>query len=188
MGRPRRPFNGVEEIQRLETLWMEDVLPGKLGVRQRGRWESSTRWSYRHPNGQFDPLTYLHVLDGVANIDPDIELRSSRFTDWLNRTRTQFIWDPVTVGKVLSDLCDAFEGVLGVKQGLLERGTDYRGRFYRIHRTEEIAKTYHALREDLMRLVEDEMEQRQNRQRPQRLVSPLLECPSVRGEWERADS
>lgn len=184
MARPRRPFSGVETIERARAPFLTDVYPGHLGVRQRGRWEASTHWTYRTPNGQFDPLTYLHILDEIANIDPDIELRAKNLAQWLNEVRDQFIWDPVTVGKVVSDLCDAFEDVLGEKNGLLERGKDTRGAFYRIHHVEDTAKVYYGLREDLMRLVEVEMAAQTNRQRSQRLVSPLLECPSVRGEWK----
>ena len=183
MARPRRPYNGVEEINPSDDPWMARISPVQLGVRQRARWESSAHWTYRQPNGQFDPLTYLFVLDAVANIDPDIELRSKNLTEYLNRTRAQFIWDPVTVGKVLSDLCDAFEDVLGEKSGLLERGKDYKGAFYRVHHLADVAKTYSGLREDLMRLVEVEMVARTQRNHTKMLVSPLLECPSVRQEW-----
>lgn len=184
MARPRRPYNGVETIELSDDPWMARTSPVNLGVRQRGRWEASAHWSYRTPNGQFDPLTYLHVLDAVANINPDIELRAKNLTEWLNDHRPKMLFDPVTVGKVISDLCDAFEDVLGEKNGLLERGKDFKGSFYRVHHLPDVARVYYGLREDLMRLVEVEMAAQSNRQRSQRLVSPLLECPTVRGEWK----
>jgi hypothetical protein len=183
MARPRRPFSGVEEIERAESPFLTHVPGTKIGVRQRMRWEQSTHWTYRQPNGQYDPLTYLHVLDEVANINPDIELRSKNLAEWLNRARDQFVWDAVTVGKVLSDLCEAFEGKLGEHNGLLERGKDFKGAFYRIHHVPAAAELYIRLREDLMRLSEIEMAERGRGNRPPRLVSPLLECASVREEW-----
>ena len=184
MARPRRPYNGVEDITPSDDPWMVRVSPVQLGVRQRTRWESSAHWTYRQPNGQFDPLTYLHVLDAVANIDPDIELRAKNLTEYLNRVRPQFVWDPVTVGKVVSDLCDSFTDVLGEKSGLLERGKDYKGSFYRVHHLPDVARVYFSLREDLMRLSELEITARAQRGHTKMLASPLLECPSLRGEWD----
>lgn len=179
VGRPRRPFGGVETITASETPWMGLA----LGVRQRIRWDGSRHWSYQQPNGLYDPLTYLFVLDAVANIDPDIELRARNLVPWLFQAVPQFLWDSITVGKVLSDLCDAFEDVLGEKHGILERGKDYLGLFYRIHHTEEVARVYQALREELMGLASVEMAARRNHDASPRLASPLLECPSVRGEF-----
>lgn len=185
MARPRRPFNGMEEITPLgaQALWMQDELPA-LGTRQRLRWEASQHWVYTTPNGCYDPMTFLYILDTVLQIDPDIELRSNRLTAYLTTQPYRLTWDSTTVGKVLSDLCDAFEDVLGAKNGLLERGRDYKGTFYRIHRNPEVAKVAQALREDLYRLTEAEMANRKAGNRPLALASPLLECASVRGEWE----
>jgi len=179
MGRPRRPFGGQEEIQTGGEPWMGAM----LGVRQAARWQTSRGWSYRVPNGQYDPMTYLYVVDAVANIDPSIELRAGKLAEWLNRTATQLRWDAVTVGKVLSDLCDAFEDVLGAKLGLLERGKDYRGTFYLIHGGPGVVRVLVELREDLMRATEEEMAALARGHHPARLVSPLLECKSVRKEW-----
>jgi hypothetical protein len=183
MARPKRPFSGVEDIAQMAVEWMQDEKPGTLGVRQRIRWESSRHWHYRTPNGQFDPLTHLYVLDAVAHIHPDIELRSNKLAIHMNETNEAFVFDPVTVGKVLSDLCDAFEDVLGAKNGLLERGRDWKGTFYVLHRNPETAKAYWKAREDLMRLSQLEMEARAEGRKIDRLASPLLECPSLRGEW-----
>ena len=183
MGRPRRPFGGQEEIEWSNRPWMADVRDVPLGVRQETRWAASGNWTYRVPNGQYDPMTYMFVLDAVVNIDPSIELRSGKLAEALNQRRQQLRWDAVTVGKVLSDLCDAFGDVLGAKLGLLERSKDQRGTFYLIRRTPEVARVFTALREELMRATELEMAALSRGEHPARLVSPLLECPSVRKEW-----
>jgi len=182
MARPRRPFSGVEEITPLGTLWMQDEGVA-LGTRQRGRWEASRHWSYSTPNGCYDPMTYLFILDTVMNIDPDIELRAGKLTEWLGTQPYRMSWDAVTVGKVISDLCDTFEDVLGAKMGLLERGRDWRGAFYRLHRNPTTARLVLAVREDLYKATEAEMALVAAGNRSQRLVSPLLECPAARGEW-----
>jgi len=183
MARPRRPFSGVEDILPLSVKWMEDEKPGVLGTRQRLRWEASEHWVYSTPNGCYDPMTYLYILDTVMNIDPDIELRASRLVEYLKTRPYRMTWDSTTVGKVLSDLCDTFEDVLGAKMGLLERGRDWKGAFYRLHRNNSTAGLAIALREDLYKATEAEMAARAAGNKPLALASPLLECPSARGEW-----
>jgi hypothetical protein len=184
MGRPRRQFGGQEDIEPLPEPFLAGEQAFTLGVREQRRWEASTHWHYRAANGVYDPLTYLHVLDAVAGINPDIELRSKALTEWLEENQKAFHWDPITVGKVLSDLEEAFEDKLGEKRGLLEKGKDYKGHFYSIHHTPDVARLYKALRTDLMRLTELEMNSRSLNRKTQRLESPLLECPSVRQEWD----
>lgn len=183
MPRPRRPFSGQETLIPIRSDWMSDVAERQPGVRQAARWVTSANWAYRTPNGIYDPLTMLKVLDAVAHIDPDIELRSQKMAEFLNVHSPRMLWDAITVGKVLADLCEAFEDVLGPKMGLLERGKDYRGAFYLIHRNADTAKVYFGLRDDLMRLAEDAIAAQANMQPVKRHDSPLLECPSVRGEF-----
>ena len=184
MGRPRRPYNGVELISPTRDRYLQRLVPGGVGVRQKMRWDSSRKWAYRVPNGIYDPLTYMYVLDICTGIDPDIELRAKNLADFLNTTNEAFYWDPVTVGRVLADLCEGFEDVLGAKNGLLERGQDYRGSFFRLHHTEDTAKVAHALRDDLMALAKVEITARLLGKRSKSMVSPLLECASLRGEFQ----
>jgi hypothetical protein len=162
---------------------MEDESEGFLGTRERQRWESSEHWAYPTPNGCYDPLTYLFILDTIMNIDADIELRAGKLADYLATMDYRMTWDAVTVGKVLSDLCDAFEDVLGVKSGLLERGRDWKGAFYRLHRNPTTARRAQMLRKDLYYLAKTEMDVRNKGGRSPGLASPLLECASVREEW-----
>jgi hypothetical protein len=187
MPRPKRPFNGMETVHMKRISWMEDDNPGQLGTQRRRRWMRSTHWKYVAKNGIYDPLTYLFVLDAVANMHPDIELRAKNLTEWLNRNIEQFYWDAITVGKVLAELHEAFEDVLGKKFGILEAGLDYRGRFYLLHHNPETARLYYSLREDLMKLADVEITARARGAKSDRLLTPLLECPSVRLNWQSAE-
>ena len=184
MARPRRPFSGMDEITPHPVKWMEDEKPGALGSRQSMRWDSSAHWSYRMVNGCYDPMTYMFILDTIMNIDPDLELRANKLVEYLATRPYQMVWDAVTVGKVLSDLCDTFEDVLGAKMGLLERGKDYKGNFYRIHRNPATADLAIRLREDLYKASEAAMADWNAGKRQPLLASPLLECPAARGKWE----
>jgi len=179
MPRPKRPFNGQETIQTVTPAWMG----AELGVRQRQRFDSSTHWAHRMANGLYDPLTYLLVLDTVANIDPNIELRAKALTEWLNLQRKQFLWDPVTVGKVLADIAEQFNAVLGEANPFLPRGRDYRGAFYLIRRSEQAQALFVAVHEQLADLAQEEINLRAIHRPPQRLVSPLSEVAALRGEW-----
>lgn len=186
MGRPRRPYNGVEDVAWSANKWLVNEVPGLLKARQGRRWEASTHWKYVAKNGLYDPLTFLFVLDAVANINPDIELRSKNLVEFLQRERDQFHWDVTTVGRVLNGIREAFEDVLGEKRGILEAGVDYRGAFYRIHHNAETAALYYRAREDLMRLAENEMTLRALGKHSKEMVSPLTDCPSLRVGFEVA--
>ena len=184
MARPRRPFNGSETVEFFGPKWLEDASPVSIGTRRRIRWDASTHWRYSVPNGQNDPLTHLYVLGALMNISPEIELRASNLAKWLNDNAPAFVWDSVTVGKVLSDLCDAFEATLGPKCGLIERGRDQRGAFYVFHRGPDASELAYRLYDDLYDLSDAEMASVRRGNPPNRQFSPLLECPAARGKFE----
>lgn len=182
MARPRRPYSDKTSVVQFDEPYMTatGLVPG---TRQRIRWLGSANWTYPTPNGVEDPMTYMLVLDALMNIDPFIELRAKNFVAFLSLTYPQLSWDPVTVGRVTSDLCDNFEDVLGEKNGLLERSRDHLGAFYLIHQSPDTAKLAFRLRDDLQRLTEVEIAARKNGKKTDSLGSPLLECVSVRGAW-----
>jgi hypothetical protein len=191
MGRARRPYNGSETVaytgQGRDRFWQSEMdVP--VGTRQRIRWKNARNWAYRANNGVYDPLTYLQVLDTVLSIDPQIELRSKVLAKFLNDNKIMFYWDAITVGRILTDLAESFEEVMGKKMGLLERGTDYRGNFFLLHVNADTIKVANDLREDLMRLSTIEMAVRDRGETSKRYATPLLECPSMRGEFNEADA
>lgn len=184
MGRPRRPFNGVEEITTIPPVWT--YAKGSVGSREEKRWSKWDNAVWKNINGIYDPLTYLHVLSALAAINPDIELRAANLAKHMAREFPLFIWDAITIGKVLADLADTFEDALGRKNGLLERGRDYRGSFYLVHHYPDILPVYKAMRNDLIKMVEAEMVQRDLGKKPQRLMSPLLDLESVKEVLQRS--
>jgi len=183
MPRPRRPFSGLETINTYHTPYLKDASDQRLPKRQEARWISSVTWHYPTPNGQQDPLTYMLVLDLLMNMDPSGELRASEAVKWLTLHRNSFTWDAVTVGKVISDLCDEIEDVVGKGNGLIERGRDWKGTFYVFHRSFRSTPLVWALRDDLWRLAEHEVSERRAGRKTDFMGSPLQECPSVRGPW-----
>lgn len=185
MGRPKRPFNGEEEISPSGDAWGRKAIPlDTLGIRQKRRWEASAHWVYPMPNGVYDPMTYMFVLDMLVGINDQITLRASKLAEYLRIKRPQMGWDAITVGKVLADIEEEFENVLGEKVGILEKGVDYRGKFYYIHLYPDAVRLYSAVREDLMKLVDDERQKRLLNEAVYRTESPFRECPSMRGEFQ----
>ena len=182
MARPRRPYSEHTTVSHFDEPYM--TATGQVpGTRQRQRWLASCNWVYPTPNGTECPMTYMLVLDALMNIDPFIELRSKNLVAYLTETYPQLTWDAVTVGRVVSDLCDNFEDVLGAKNGFLERSRDHLGWFYLLHQSPETADLAFRLRDDLFRLTEVEITSRKQGRKTDFKGSPLLECVSVRGPW-----
>jgi hypothetical protein len=185
MARPRRVFSGQTEIHPRNGFCHDDELPGEIGTRQGSRWMAATHFAYRVPNGHNDPLSQFLVLYHLMNTDTEMELRSKPLTDWLENNATQLHWDAITVGKILSDLQTSFEAVLGEKQGILIAGRDGLGVFYHFGMTPGAIRLAYKVLDDLYRLARLATRSPSS-VAPERHVSPLLECPSLLGEWKGA--
>ena len=178
MPRPKRPFSGNTEINTMSAKERVDV-DNRLGAKEARDRRRSRRLFHTPKNGHSDPLTVLFVLDMLLWLKQDIELRANPLAEALNLEFPQFIWDPVTVGKVLADLHVAFEDKLGEKRGLMWAGIDQKGRFYTMNRTAEVMVVAKALRRDLVRLADLEIAVRATGPATDFGGSPLYECPSV---------
>lgn len=179
MARPSRPFGGQETISR-HSGWHKDEIPGVVGVREVNRWDAMARQYVRVPNRALDPHVYFIVLTELMNIRTDVIIRASNFTEWLNENRSQYIWDPVTVGKVLRDICDSFEGKLGSKNGFLEKVRDSRGMLYVVKPNHETIPLVWKVASELHELV---LDTRKAYSQADMSAGPLYELPSLRGEW-----
>jgi len=187
MPRPRRPFSGQENVITADVWYLKDEAPGKLGTRQAQRWQTSANWTYPVPNGITDPLTYMLVVDALLTIDRSIELRAKPLTGYLADRYTQLTWDTVTVGRVLADLAESLTERLGKANTFLAGARDGRGWFYVMQGSPEAAAALYGLRDDLQRLTQERRDQLANRQDVGFKFSPLVECPSLRGEFVAVD-
>jgi hypothetical protein len=111
-----------------------------------------------------------------------------------------FSWDVITVGKVLAEIHEAIgeavdykagaQATLANTNGILVRGKDYRGTFYRIAINRDTIRVAHGVREDLMELAEQEMVLRARNDHTRRLTSPLDESKTLRNlrpDWTSVD-
>ncbi len=181
MVRPRRPFSGQEVIVERGADWYEDQgWSDAPGTRRSVRWKSQRLADYRTPNGIKDPLTFMLVVDALLRIDHQIELRALALAEWMTIHYKQMQFDSKTVGRVLLDL---YESLDGAGNSFLYESRDWKGRFYLISPTEDNVKGLWKLRDDLNKLFEAHKEAREAGN-PEKLIdTPLLECPSLRGEY-----
>ena len=180
MGRPKREFSGQTAIVTdVSADWHSDFVPGTVGVRRANRWDAARHWRYRMDTGFFDPLTVFFVLAELFQIDVEVELRAAPLTEHLSKTIPQAIWDSTTVGRVLADLAVSFELIVGDGNGLLRPGRDAKGLFYHLQLSEETILLAHRVLDDLRRLAAAAIANPDEK----RGVSPLSECPSLRGDW-----
>jgi hypothetical protein len=149
--------------------------------RQRGITHTRNTFVHRVPNGHRDPLSFWHVVDALLNIDPLLEFSSKQLADWLNQHRPEFIWDAVTVGRILADIaesCELANGQALDNTALLVRKTSS-GTWYQTTNETAGYRVLLNLLEDLEKLGEQWLTAETRGTLPKRYDSPLLDCPSV---------
>jgi hypothetical protein len=139
--------------------------------------------AYRHrvKNGFQDPFSFWHVVHALLNIRPDEEFGAKQLADFLNKNYPAFIWDAVTVGRILNDIIESVEMVNGMAldmQPLIYRRTSY-GNFYQTTNQTPANAVLRNLLDDLELLCDKLVTQEQQGITPLRLGSPLMACPSV---------
>lgn len=74
--------------------------------RQMGRFTNQPRGplQYASPNGHFDPLSIAAAIDCILRLEIGPYINAGNLAYELNRSYEQILWDPVTVGRILSDI------------------------------------------------------------------------------------
>lgn len=101
--------------------------------------ERLPRLAHRIPNGYRDPLTISMVLAAVLASHPTSYIRPPELRPWLDRHYPAFVWDNVTVGRILSSLAATaeYEYVeVCKKENPIGIGRDYRSAYYVIQGNE----------------------------------------------------
>lgn len=88
------------------------------------------RLKHRTRSGFNDPMSVFLVIDAMLSAFPGSYLRSMYLSLWLNRNRPDFIWEPITVGRIMGEIVDvAAETFEGMERFPVDRGTDWRGHY-----------------------------------------------------------
>lgn len=85
---------------------------------------------HRTRAGYNDPMSVLMVVDAMLHSFPRAYLRSLQMSLWLNRNRHDFIWEPVTIGRIMAEIVDLAIDTFGDRaQYPVDRGVDWRGHY-----------------------------------------------------------
>ena len=153
----------------------------ELPVRTARRWrESSQLFHHRQPNGFHDPFTYFHLVRELHSLAPWEPFTAKDLADHLNKVEPRFIWDPITVGRILTDLIDQWgEANPGHEHQPIRHRMTWAGRIYEMTDYPAAQKVLTNLIEDLIsvgsRIWNNEVAER----KVSRLESPLNQCASV---------
>lgn len=141
---------------------------------------------HRVKNGVYDVYTYYHLLAELGRMRPWTPFTSAKLTEWLNSARPTFIWDAVTVGRVLNDLHESWqESNPGDEhQPLIIRKT-WQGNVYELTDYPAARRVMLNLADDLVALVDRTHAQELMGYIEPRLSSPLTLCPSIVNEEKK---
>ena len=97
--------------------------------RQAGRFANQPKSAITYPvaNGINDPLTWAMLVDALLRLDPDTYINSAPLTAMLEPEYPQIIWDPVTVGRVLSELHLYASALQSMTHGRARLRREFRG-------------------------------------------------------------
>lgn len=115
------------------TIANSDGLPLSFDRGSAEKWGAEVgRLFHRTVNGYRDPLCGANVAYALIISSPHGYIRAPQLTGHLNRMAPHFQWDPVTVGRILSDMADQSQEAFGGDplQAALMAGMDSKGRYY----------------------------------------------------------
>jgi hypothetical protein len=132
---------------------------------------------HRARNGIYDPVTHYHLLDVLMQMKPGQIFRTTHLLPNLRLMKPEIIWDPVTVGRIITDMADALFDANGWKAIGATRRHD--GMWFDVSSNSEARAVMWNLLEDLNRVAAEEIEAESRGEFAKRLASPMERCPSV---------
>lgn len=153
----------------------------QLNDRRIRRWQqASATFIHRVPNGVYDPFSFFHLVDELSNLEPNRPFTAADLARWLNVQRPAFIWDAVTIGRMLNDLRDSFaEGLPGDDAQPLTSSRTWAGTRYSLGHGPLARARLYSLLDDLVALGTELHAAEARAGRQPRLTSPLASCPSL---------
>lgn len=137
------------------------------------------KFHHRTRNGCFDPFSFFHVVETLLNLHPDTRFTGAALAEWMNTDRPTFIWDAVTLGRILNDLHDSFTEVNGEEHSPIRIQRAWDGTHYWVSGVPEHRTALANVLEDLRQAGEQLWEAEARGEPPKRLTSPLAACASM---------
>lgn len=191
MARPAR-MDTLSEIRRMEptNAYGKRTIAGtttQLPERRTRKWnDSATAFTHRTPNGVYDPYTFFQLVHELAMLEPNRPFNARMLADWLNAKRPSFIWDAVTVGRMLNDLMESFRDALNPDDQPLTTTKSWNGNRYQTVAHPGARAALFNLLDDLIQLCTQLQQAELLNARVKRLTSPLGTCPSLTANLRHA--
>jgi hypothetical protein len=149
--------------------------------RRRRRWaQARVNFHERPANGRNNPLTIFHLLDMLANIEPDVMWTSAQLTDHLNEHKPNYLWDAITVGRILNECISQWdEANNNPVLNPLTRRRSWDGNYYQVSSHPAARQVLLNLIDDLVILGEEHLTKIGTEDAPSYADSPLNDCPSI---------
>lgn len=142
------------------------------------RWAAGGKdFIHRTKNGFNDPYTHYHLLREVMHQQEGHRFTAAQLADHMNYVKPEFLWDAVTIGRILGDWVDSWNDANNRSPVLKHRFYD--GVYYETVGTGEAIATMAHLLDDLATLCEETQGQEAIGNLMARPESPLVRCPSV---------
>lgn len=132
---------------------------------------------HRPKNGVYDPITFYHMADLLAQLAPEQEFRSAELLPLLAAEKPQLVWDATTVGRIVADMAESLADAYEVRPIRARRQWD--GMHYVISGHPIARVGLVRLVKDLRRLAAQVVEEELAGMPPKRTETPLLSCPSL---------
>ena len=179
----RRRTSGITPFGRLDQYGKRSI-PGSAALvteRQvRRATKGRTQFVHRAPNGCYDPYTFFHLVEALLSFAPYTPFTAGQFADWLNAERPAFVWDAITVGRILNDIKDNLAEANPDPTVLpISSMRDWSGVYYEMTDHPVGRAILFRLLNDLFEVCEGWRVTEDIGMHPKRLQSPLLACPSV---------
>jgi hypothetical protein len=133
---------------------------------------------HRSKNGVYDPISYFHVLELIAQLAPGSEFRTADLMEALKYYKPQLVWDATTVGRILADLSETMHEVHGFAP--IDHTRRWNGMYFSLSTQEGARIAIYRLVEDLRELSMEQVKEELLGNPPKRIASPLDRCPSLR--------
>ena len=149
--------------------------------RRTKRWhQASAHYFHRTKNGVHDPYSFFHIAQALANIRPWQPFTAAELSEHLNQTVPAFIWDSVTVGRILADMIESFQEANGNPDAQpIKSMRHWNGTYYEMSEHPAARAAILNLVDDLLEVADSTRDSEARGIKPPRLTSPLLQCPSL---------